>query len=207
VVFLRYDLHTHTTYSKCGRIRPEQLLRVATKRGLDGIAVTDHNTIQGALATAKLNKNKDFEVIVGSETSTKQGHVLGYYLNKKIASDDIFEVINQIKEQGGISAVAHPYTYLRESLAIPFEKIRPDAFECFNGRSIFPFENSKAKKAALKSGLPVIAGSDAHFPFEVGRVFTEFKGNLKKALRNKSTAVHGTTFYGFLGVSFHVIGL
>src|SRR3990167_1868027 len=64
---LKYDLHMHTCYSKCSNLRPEILLKTAKERGLNGIAVTDHNTIEGALRIKNLNKDKNFEVIIGEE--------------------------------------------------------------------------------------------------------------------------------------------
>ena len=56
----KYDLHIHTNYSSCSRINPKKLLKIAKKRGLDGIAITNHNTIQGGLEVKKLNKDKNF---------------------------------------------------------------------------------------------------------------------------------------------------
>ena len=73
---LKYDLHVHTNYSKCSNMKLEVLLKTAKKRGLNGIAVTAHNTIEGALKAKKLNKDRNFEVIVGEEVSTAQGDVL-----------------------------------------------------------------------------------------------------------------------------------
>ena len=71
----KYDLHTHTKHSPCSNLKAEILLRIAKKKGLDGIAVTDHDTIKGGLDVFKLNKDRDFEVIVGSEIKTKKAEV------------------------------------------------------------------------------------------------------------------------------------
>ena len=73
---MRYDLHMHTYRSKCSNLRPDVILKLAKKKGLDGIAITDHHEIRGALEVKKLNKDKDFEVIVGEEISTNYGDVL-----------------------------------------------------------------------------------------------------------------------------------
>ena len=75
-------------------MKPEILLKTAKKRGLNGIAVTDHYTLEGALKVKKLNKDKDFDVIVGDEISTADGDVLAYYLHKPIKSTDFFPLIN-----------------------------------------------------------------------------------------------------------------
>ena len=93
---MKYDLHTHTCYSKCSNMKPDVLLNAAKKRGLNGIAVTDHNTIKGALEVKKLNKDKDFEVIVGEEISTTAGDVLAHYINKPIKSTNFFELFDHL---------------------------------------------------------------------------------------------------------------
>ena len=81
---MKYDLHTHTNYSKCSNLKPEILLKIAKKRGLNGLAVTDHHKIKGALKVSKLNRDKNFEVIIGEEVTTDFGEVLAYYINKEI---------------------------------------------------------------------------------------------------------------------------
>ena len=63
ILQMKYDLHNHTNHSPCSNLKPEILLKFVEKRGMNGIAVTDHNTIKGALEVKKLNKDKDFEVI------------------------------------------------------------------------------------------------------------------------------------------------
>ena len=87
---MKYDLHNHTYYSKCSNLKPEILIKAAKKKGMDGIAVTDHNTMKGALEARKLNKDKDFEVILGEEIGTNFGDVIGLYLKKEIKSKEFF---------------------------------------------------------------------------------------------------------------------
>ena len=62
---MKYDLHMHTHYSRCSNLKPQTILKLAKKRRLDGIAITDHHEIKGALEIKKLNNGKDFEVIIG----------------------------------------------------------------------------------------------------------------------------------------------
>jgi len=75
---LKYDLHMHTVYSRDGAIKPADAIRIAKKRGLDGIAVTDHDTIRGGLEALKL-RPEDLDVIVGAEIKTDRGDVIGLF--------------------------------------------------------------------------------------------------------------------------------
>lgn len=200
---MRYDLHTHTKYSKCSNLEPKILLKLAKKYGLDGIAVTDHDSINGSLAVKKINKDKDFEVIIGSELHCDLGSILGFFLNKDIKKKTIPEIIDEIKKQGGLSAIAHPYRISindKHKFRYPIEKIKNkiDAIEAFNSRC-FPWENKKAVQTADKYKISKIAGSDAHFKFEVGKGYTEFDGDLAKAIRQNKTTLHGTTIQGSIG--------
>ncbi|MBW2980338.1 PHP domain-containing protein [Candidatus Woesearchaeota archaeon] len=200
---MKYDLHVHTNYSLCSNLKPEVILKAAKKKGLDGIAVTDHNEIKGALKVKSLNKDKDFEVVVSSEIRTDKGDVLAYYINKKIKSRGLFEVLDEIKQQGGLAVVAHPYRLLPHlRFRYPIEKIKDkiDGIECLNSRSSF-LTNNAALKISNKVNLAKIAGSDAHFRFELGKAFTIFDGDLRKAIKNKKTRVDGSSVTGFVGGS------
>ena len=197
---MKYDLHTHTHYSSCSILKPLKILKVAKKFKLNGIAITDHNTIQGGLEVSKLNKDKDFEVIVGSETNTDRGHVLGLYINKEIKSKDFFEVVDEIRKQGGIVIIAHPFRLLPQlSFKQPpdFRKYL-DAVECNNGRTFY-FGNRKALKFADKYNLAKTGGSDSHFSFEIGRCYTIFDGDLIKAIKYNKTKIGGVSFTGLAG--------
>lgn len=201
---LKYDLHTHTNYSRCSNMKPELLLRMAKKKNLNGIAVTDHHKIEGALKVKQFNKDKNFEVITGTEISTTQGDVLCYYVNEKIKSTDFFGVVEEVKKQNGLVVIPHPFrtsTNPNHKFKIPFEKIKNkvDAIECFNARMLFKSNNEKAEQIADKLKLAKTAGSDAHFWFEVGRAYTIFDGNLRTALKYKKTRYEGTNLYGPFG--------
>src|SRR3989338_9662557 len=106
---MEYDLHIHTHHSSCSILKADTLLKIAKRVGLDGIAVADHNTIKGGVEVSKANKDKDFEVIPSIEVNTDRGHVLGLYVNTDIKPGDFFEVSEEIKRQGGIAIIAHPF--------------------------------------------------------------------------------------------------
>jgi len=190
----KYDLHIHTYHSSCSRIKPEKLLKIAKKKGLNGIAVTDHNTIKGGLEAKKLNKDKNFEVIVGAEIKTPKGEILGYYLNKEIKSRTPAEVIDEIHSQGGLAFIAHPFTggIIRKAMHADWDEIKKvDGFETFNARMLFRWENELAQQFAQKQKIAQIGGSDAHFCYEIGRAFTSFEGSFREAVKKKKTFVCG----------------
>ncbi|MEZ5334856.1 MAG: PHP domain-containing protein [Methanolobus sp.] len=176
---LKFDLHTHTNNSaKCGFMKPETLVRKAVSRGLDGIAITDHDTIKGALQARKF-ETESFRIIVGCELMTRKGEIIGLFLNEEIKSRDPFEAIKEIHDQGGIVVVPHPFDEFRSSRFKNIESIvhLVDGIEVFNSRCLKDESNDAAREYAVKKqkehGLAMLAGSDAHFPNEVGHAYNE----------------------------------
>ncbi|HEC92838.1 MAG TPA: PHP domain-containing protein [Candidatus Atribacteria bacterium] len=166
---MKYDLHIHSKYSSDGILEPEKIVKVAIKRGLDGVAIVDHNTIKGAVK-AKEYETEDFRVIVGCEVMTQRGEVIGLFLSEEVKSRDFKSVVAEIKEQGGIIVIPHPFDGLRHSAFNPAkEDVKfVDAIEGFNSRCVSSKYNEKAVEFALQYNLPVIGGSDAHFANEIG---------------------------------------
>jgi predicted metal-dependent phosphoesterase TrpH len=188
----RYDLHVHTYNSKCSNLKPEQVLRIAKTRRLDGVAITDHNTIKGALKTFQLNKDKDFEIVIGEEVMTDKGEVLVYYVKKQISPGKFERVITEAKKQGAIAVLAHPYDIGRKNSKLTSNDMKMlDGIECLNGRCLFSSANTKAKKTAMKFGLAQTGGSDAHFDYELGKCYTLFTSGLKQAVRLQKTTTGG----------------
>ena len=103
-----YDLHVHSIYSKDSLLKPSTILRVARKKGLSGVAVTDHNSIKGGLMTLKMNTDKNFHVIVGSEIKTEYGDIIGLFLQDDIKSHTFICAVEEIKEQGGSTILLIP---------------------------------------------------------------------------------------------------
>jgi len=210
----KYDLHIHTYYSRCSNLTPKVILKRAKKLGLNGIAIADHHTIKGALEVKKANKDKHFEVIVGEEIKTEKGEVIAFYLKKEIKPGKFNDVIREIRKQKGIVGIAHPYSTIgidRRKADIDAIIGKIDAIEGFNARSLFAFENMKAQIKAAEKLLPITAGSDAHFSFEIGRAYTEFEGDLRSALKNMATKVHGSNTFAIPGrlctlVYKHILG-
>lgn len=158
------DLHIHSKYSFDSIMDPKKIIKVAKKRGLNGVAITDHNTIKGGLEAKKINEDPDFLVIVGSEISTEAGDITGLFLKEEIRSRNSREVIEEIKKQGGIVVLPHPYRGHKLNVEL-INKV--DLIEGFNARSS-KVENEKSGNLAEKYDKPAVAGSDAHFASEIG---------------------------------------
>ena len=167
------DLHMHTDHSNDCATPVEVLLAEARGRGLGAIAVTDHNEISGALdARAKANGLK---VIVGEEIKTAgQGEVIGLFIEEKIPRGmTLPETIAEIKRQGGIVYVPHPFDRMHsvpdyEHLLTVIDDV--DAIEVFNPRIAISEFNEEAVRFAAKYRIPGGAGSDAHVPQGLGSV-------------------------------------
>jgi hypothetical protein len=167
------DLHMHTDHSYDCATPVEVLLAEARTRGLGAIAVTDHNEISGALdARAKADGVK---VIVGEEVKTaEEGEVIGLFIEEKIPRGaTLRETIAEIKRQGGLVYVPHPFDRLH---SVPdYEHLLPvldevDAIEVFNPRVAISEFNDEAARFAAKYRIPAGAGSDAHVPQGLGSV-------------------------------------
>jgi len=171
---MNFDLHVHTIYSGDSIIKPETIIKIAKTRELSGVAVTDHDTIQGAIKVKSLAPD-DFVVIIGSEVQTNKGEIIGLFLTDEIKSREFNEVIEEIKDQGGVTVLPHPFRNSRYDPEKLIGKI--DLIEGLNGRSSKKL-NDQAQNLAKNIGLPMIAGSDAHTPFEIGRVRTIFLDEL-----------------------------
>ncbi len=196
----KYDLHVHSYFSKCSVIKPEEILRIAKERGLNGIAITDHDTLKAYPILKKLNKDKDFEIIPGEEISTNQGHLLGLYLKKEIKSRDLLEAIDEIHAQGGIAITPHPFTIMSwHNLTYPLSKLKGkiDAVEAFNSRN-FSHYNNLVQKEVARLGFAQVGSSDAHLKIDIGNGYTLFEGDLRTALKNKKTSIGGINKYVFL---------
>ena len=177
------DLHMHTDHSYDCATPVEVLLAEARERGLGAIAITDHNEVSGAL-DAQAKAPSGLKVIVAEEVKTaEQGEVIGLFLEEKIPRGlTLQETIAEIKRQGGIVYVPHPFDRLHsvpdyENLLEVLDDV--DAIEVFNPRVAISEFNEEAVRFAAKYRIPAGAGSDAHVPQGLGSVrirMREFDG-------------------------------
>lgn len=168
---LRVELHVHTRYSKDSLIRISRLLDHCAKMGIDRIAITDHNQIEGALEAKQLAPDR---VIVGEEIATTQGELLGYFMTEWVPPGlEPLNAIGRLKAQGALISVSHPFDTTRSQhwSVDNLEAIVPyiDAIETFNARCFNNEPNQKAAIFAREKELMKTVGSDAHSLWEVGR--------------------------------------
>ncbi len=168
---LTVDFHCHTSASGDSLMQPQQLLRCARRRGLDRIAITDHNTLAGAWEAAEMDPQF---VIVGEEIRTTEGEILGLFVSEEVpAGLSARETIERLRAQGAFVCLPHPFDALRsggwrEEQLLPLLPL-VDAIEVLNARVWTASANRRAAALAAEFGLPGTAGSDAHSYGEIGR--------------------------------------
>ena len=167
---IKADLHVHTTYSKDSLITPKDLVYYARKNGLNAVAVTDHNQLEGAY---KIAKETDFPIIPGMEVSSSEGHIVALNVNELIPRGlSAAETVMRIHRAGGVAIACHPFVLfkgcLKDKVCSTF-----DAIEIINARA-FPFKRSvkKATETAERLNLPRVAGTDAHYGPQIGYGYT-----------------------------------
>ncbi len=200
--YLYLDLHIHSHYSPDSYQSPRKIIETSLRKGLSAIAIVDHNTITGGLKAKEKNKTA-IEIITGIEVKTQFGDVIGLFVENGIKEKDFFRLVDKIKEQGGLVVLPHPYK--KHRLEPEFlEKI--DLIEVFNSRES-KSSNEKAEALTSKLSLPFVAGSDAHFPWEIGRGVLKIKKprrsyNLKEVLFSREKEI----IRNYTSISWTVLG-
>ncbi|MBI5061428.1 MAG: CehA/McbA family metallohydrolase [Candidatus Aenigmarchaeota archaeon] len=169
---MKFDIHVHTNHSD-GVMPPQDAVKQAAKL-LDGIAITDHDTMAGIKAARLQAKKSGIIFIQGLEITTASGDILALGVEKIPKTKDILEILDNIRQQGGVSIIAHPYAgYFPVSLAdmAHLLKGKIDAIEVYNASTSMP-ANLEASRLAKKLGILGVAGSDAHFLEMIGAAYT-----------------------------------
>lgn len=218
---MKADLHIHSYYSHDAMSKPETILEVAAEKGIDVVAITDHDTTASWHEFDRLAGKYPVQVIKGQEIKLingrfVDGEILALFLKKPILSKNVQDILAEIRAQGGIPSIAHPFCDRRGEFRA-FDQISDWshlAIETRNGRI---YKNRNNEMAAGLSGMlnmPFTAGSDAHTPFEIGSVYIEYSGatlaDLKSAILHRDVQVVGesssaffalVSYFGRLGIA------
>ncbi len=210
----RADLHMHTSCSDGWPSPAELVTHVIASTDLRVIAVTDHDTLEGALRAAdRAAKAGGIEVVIGEEVSSRDGHILGLFLERRVRPGmSAAATLHAIHDQGGLAIAPHPFwrTLRRESnggvvhgvgwLAAELEF---NAIEVENGTPGFYVFNRMARRLNLGLGAAETGSSDAHILDAIGRAYTEFRGStaadLRRAIEARET-VAGRSRYKAVGL-------
>ncbi|NJD59518.1 MAG: hypothetical protein C3F13_04585 [Anaerolineales bacterium] len=168
---VKAEFHCHTGQSKDSLVTLDKLIATCHKKGIQRLAVTDHNSLDGALHAQQLDPAL---IIVGEEIMTLQGELLGYFLQEAIpAGLSAQEAIERLRSQRAFISVSHPFDTLRaghwkiEDLTEIASRV--DAIEVFNSRCMDSKANTQAAEFAKHHNLPGTVGSDSHTLREVGK--------------------------------------
>lgn len=167
---LKIDLHVHTIYSVDSLITPEEVVYYAKKRGLDAVAVTDHDRLDSAL---RMSKEQDFLILPGMEITSLGGHVLAFNIQDPVTKGlTTEETVDRIHKAGGIAVACHPGAMFKGSLGDHATSIF-DAVEVVNSSAIpFRYSVKRGEQIASRHNIARVAGSDAHYGPEIGYAYT-----------------------------------
>ena len=182
---IKVAIHLHTHYSYDSNLSPATLIQAARRVGVDCLAITDHDELDGAL---EAQAQGGVRVIVGEEISSADGHLLGLFLQERIPPGlSGEETCAAIHAQGGVALAPHPFCILCEnSLQKAARRLveHLDAIEVYNAQNPLPWEDARAATLARQTGLPACVGMDAHLrwlPLTYQRMddFTDARGFLR----------------------------
>jgi len=208
---MKCDLHVHTSYSFDSTALPKEMVKAAIKKGINCLAITDHDEIKGAIEAAEYARGKPILIIPGIEVKTKEGDILGLNVKEKIPNKlSAKETIKKIKEVGGMAVIPHPFGWFC-SFKGDLENLigEIDGLEVLNS-SIFGPGNKIALNFAQKYDLPFICGSDAHFPNFIGKCYLEIPGKnlsieeILTHIKNKNAEIGGKEAEFFEKISDHL---
>jgi len=198
---VRIDPHVHTRGSFDSDETVRRVLYSAADAGLDGVVVTDHDSITHSLKAASLASELGLVGIPGIEVSTADGHVLGIGVSEEVPMGETFDAtVERIRELGGLAVVPHPFQVSRHG--VPSEKITDcDGIEVLNAHTFTGLRNRQASRYAVRNDYPRFGGSDAHRAVGVGYAYTEVEleigdkeptsENVLEAMRAGRTEAHG----------------
>lgn len=209
---LKLDLHIHSIYSSDSLITPGIVLKYAKLRGLNGLAITDHNTLKAYNILKRKNRNNDLLIIPGMEINTNIGEIISLFIETEIKTKDnnFFVLVEKIKENNGLIIIPHPFDILRKNrlkltlLSDNVIKKYIDGIEIINSRIIFKRCIEEARVFNNKYHLFETGGSDAHTKNEIGKAYTiiENTSNLSIESVRNSLITHKSMSEGNLSPAY-----
>jgi len=198
---VRLDLHVHSRYSPDSSLSVDAIASRLAAVGLNGFALTDHNSVSGHSELSALRPRfPDMVFVPGIEISTLEGHLLAYGVAElPPVQRPVAETIEWVRDHGGVSALSHPFRRVHGVGRIVAEAARPNAVEVVNGHNS-PAANRKAAELARRRGLGCTGGSDVHELSDLGRAYTEFATGpssvemVLDALRSGAMSAGGDSF-------------
>ena len=207
----KVDVHVHTSYSKDALCSPKNIIRFGLKKGLNAVAITDHNTTKAWPKAKEISKKLDFPIIFGEEVKIldngKIGEILCLFIQEEIKPGPLDEVLEEVKDQDGITILAHPFDVCGRGFKKPeLVANRVNGVEVLNGRSLFSYSKKKALEFAKVHNLSIMGGSDAHCCWEIGNAFTiadvhDLEGFRKAVLKGKTNFLGKRSSIMYRGVS------
>jgi predicted metal-dependent phosphoesterase TrpH len=176
--FVRVDMHSHTMFSGDSTTTFDEVAEAVAEAGIDVLCVTDHNAVEGAKRLTDALRDV-CRVIIGEEVRTHTGEIIGLFLTEKISYGARADATAaQIREQGGIVYVPHPFDPMRKNLteASLVEIVDAglvDAIEAFNSKTSLQSLNARAAQFGRDNNVVLGAGSDAHVPHAIGAAYMQ----------------------------------
>jgi predicted metal-dependent phosphoesterase TrpH len=171
---MRFDLHIHTTISSCSQLKIGDILKHAQERGLDGVCITDHQTMDIRHHLREGVQDNGLCVIFGMEYSTPDGDFLVFGPFERIRPDlSAVQLLERVEQSGGTAIAAHPFRDNRQVREYVIREGLCCIAERFNGRNSYN-ENLRVEGWLQKYNLIQTGGSDAHTLEELGAVKTRF---------------------------------
>lgn len=194
---MKIDMHVHTYFSADALTTPRELKKVLMSGKVDYVCLTDHDTVKAWEKFKHLNVIQGVERTIIEEDGSKF-HLLCYFLNERIKSQNFDEVIDEVREQDGFCSIAHPFDARCKPSNLDLYYKKVDALEVFNSRIRVKNGNEMALNYTKLHDLCRTAGSDAHHYSEIGNAYVECECTELEEFRNKlkknEVEVHGKSF-------------
>ncbi len=194
---LTLDLHVHTNYSHDGHDSVEKIIKTAIAKKLDGIAICDHDTMEGYYAARKYVADNELNLIIipGIEVKTSKGHLLVLGLEQGIerglSPEETIRIAREKdKEKNGTVVIIapHPFHPFRHSIGdlCVHSELDIDAIEIYNSRYFFGVANEIASRKVARRSITAVAGSDTHSTECVGLATVEVELEVETEAEKKS---------------------